>query len=347
MTIEMKTKELFEIDYLLLLSAMILTVLGILFIYSSGVNIEGELISREYQRQIIWAASGFVLVLVLAVLDYRQFYKLSAYLYAGILLLLIYTMFFGRSVQGARRYIGIGMFGFQPAEFAKLITILFLARFLDSTKRDFSNLVRFVLACLIVFVPMGMILLQPDLGTALVFIPILLTMVFVAGFPARYVLFLVFLIVSSALLTMFPYWEQYILRSQHPLLSLLYNFRFIGLCSLVLFVIIGIAFLGYRLYKKLYFYWICYFFLILIISLNVSFVAHRVLREYQIMRLIVFLDPSVDPRGAGWNIIQSMTAIGSGHLWGKGFLQGTHSNYRFLPEQSTDFIFSIYGEEFG
>ena len=92
---------------------------------------------------------------------------------------------------------------------------------------------------------------------------------------------------------------------------------------------------------------ICYFTIVLLCSLAASFAAHLILKEYQIMRLIIFLNPNVDPRGAGWNIIQSMTAIGSGHLWGRGFLQGTQSHYRFLPEQSTDFIFSIYGEEFG
>jgi rod shape determining protein RodA len=84
-----------------------------------------------------------------------------------------------------------------------------------------------------------------------------------------------------------------------------------------------------------------------IFSLPVSYAAHKVLKEYQLMRLIVFLDPNVDPRGAGWHIIQSMTAIGSGGLLGKGFLEGTQSHYRFLPTQSTDFIFSIFTEEWG
>jgi rod shape determining protein RodA len=146
---------------------------------------------------------------------------------------------------------------------------------------------------------------------------------------------------------MLPYCEQYIIKNPRPILSLLYSFRFVGLSSLVLFAVLFIAFLGYRLYKKQYFYWICYINLILLLALFISFTAHKMLKEYQVMRLIVFLNPNIDPRGAGWNIIQSMTAIGSGHLWGKGFLQGTHSHYRYLPEQSTDFIFSIFGEEFG
>ena len=343
----MKIREVLGADYFLLFAAILLTAMGILFIYSSGIDAEGDLVSREYIRQIIWAACGFALILILAVIDYRRFFDLSPYLYAGILLLLLYTCFFGRYVNGARRGIGVGIFSIQPAEFSKIITILFLARYLDSTKRARGDLLRFIVSCLIVFVPMGIILLQPDLGTALVFIPILLTMIFIAGLSLRYVLFLIFLVISIILLTMLPYWEQYILKNSRLIFSMFFSLRFIALCSLVLLVILIISFLGYRKFKKPYFYWISYIILILLLSLYASYIAHKVLKEYQIMRLIVFMDPSVDPRGAGWNIIQSMTAIGSGHLWGKGFLQGTHSHYRFLHEQSTDFIFSIFGEEFG
>ncbi|MDR0475892.1 MAG: rod shape-determining protein RodA [Treponema sp.] len=343
----MKPKELLRIDYSLLLAAMVLTTLGILLIYSSGINAEGELVSGEYIRQIVWASVGFVLIVFLAALDYWRLFGLSAYLYAGILLLLLYTAFFGRYVGGARRGIGVGIFSVQPAEFAKIITILFLARYLELTKRERNSLGPFILSCLIVLAPMGIILLQPDLGTALVFIPILLTMIFIAGFSTRYILFLVLLIAAAVLVTMLPYWEQYILKNPRPLLTLFFNSRFIGLCSLVLLGVFLIAFMGHRLYKKIYFYWICYVILILLLALDVSFAAHKILKEYQVMRLIIFLDPGIDSRGAGWNIIQSMTAIGSGDLLGKGYLQGTHSHYRFLPEQSTDFIFSIFGEEFG
>jgi len=343
----MKVKELLGIDFILLFPALLLTLMGILFIYSSGINAEGILVSREYLRQIIWAGGGFAVILVLTALNYRRFYDWSPYMYAGILIVLLYTAFFGRYINGARRGIGIGVFSMQPAEIAKIITILFLARYLDSTKRDRKSTLRFIFSCLIVFIPMGLILLQPDLGTALVFLPILLVMLFIGGFSARYVLFIIFFAGATIILTMLPYWEQYILKNPRIFFSILFNFRFVGLCSLVMLVILGIAVLGYRMYEKRYFYWISYVMLILLLSLYASYAAHKILKDYQIMRLIVFLDPGIDPRGAGWNIIQSMTAIGSGHLWGKGFLQGTHSHYRYLPEQSTDFIFSIYGEEFG
>jgi rod shape determining protein RodA len=121
----------------------------------------------------------------------------------------------------------------------------------------------------------------------------------------------------------------------------------VGIAILALCAIAGIALFGFIRYRKRYFYWIVYFTAIVILSLGASFAARKALKDYQIMRLIVFLDPDVDPRGSGWNIIQSITAIGSGGFTGKGYLQGTQSHYRFLPQQSTDFIFSIFSEEWG
>jgi rod shape determining protein RodA len=112
-------------------------------------------------------------------------------------------------------------------------------------------------------------------------------------------------------------------------------------------IIAALALFGFIRYRKRYFFWIVYGVAVIVISLGASFMSHKVLKDYQIMRLIVFIDPNVDPRGAGWNITQSITAIGSGGLSGKGFLQGTQSHYRFLPQQSTDFIFSIFSEESG
>ena len=108
-----------------------------------------------------------------------------------------------------------------------------------------------------------------------------------------------------------------------------------------------LAFIGYMLSKARYYFWIAYMTGIIAASLALSLAASQVLKDYQIMRLIVFLDPNVDPLGSGWNIIQSITAIGSGGPFGVGFLKGTQSHYRFLPQQSTDFIFSILSEEWG
>jgi rod shape determining protein RodA len=250
-------------------------------------------------------------------------------------------------VNGARAWIGIGGFGIQPSEFAKLATILLLARYLDSTRHEQNELKRFLFAIFLVFLPMGIILLQPDFGTSLVFIPILLSMTFIAGFSIRYVLFLSACIALSGTLMVLPLWQTHILRGTFPALMILANIRFIMTAFFFLILVFIIALYGFLRFKKKYFYWIMYAAGILAFSLGASFAANKVLKEYQIMRLIVFLDPNVDPRGSGWNIIQSITAIGSGGVLGKGYLQGTQSHYRFLPQQSTDFIFSIFSEEWG
>jgi rod shape determining protein RodA len=342
-----KLRNFLEIDFPLIISALILSVFGILFIYSSGVTSTGVLVSSEYLRQIIWSAAGLVIALVLAMIDYRRLYDLSLYLYFGALLLLIYTCFFGRLVNGARAWIGVGAFGIQPSEFAKITTILFLARFLDGTKRSSNNFFRFSVSCVIVFAPMALILLQPDFGTSLVFIPILLVMTFIAGIALRYVFFLGACIAFASIFIALPLWQSYILRQAIPSLSILSTIEFMGVIILALCGIAAIALFGYIRYRKRYFYWILYSAAIVILSLGASFAARKALKDYQIMRLIVFLDPNVDPRGSGWNIIQSITAIGSGGFSGKGYLQGTQSHYRFLPQQSTDFIFSIFSEEWG
>ncbi|MDR2135253.1 MAG: rod shape-determining protein RodA [Treponema sp.] len=343
----MRLRDLLEIDYVLLLAAVVLAVFGVLFIYSSGVTSTGVLVSEEYIRQIIWDIAGLVIVLVLAMVDYRRIRGLAFYLYLGTLALLVYAYLFGKEVNGARAWLGIGSFGIQPSEFAKITTILFLARYLDDTRRSPKSFSRFIVSCLIVFVPMGIILIQPDFGTSLVFIPILVIMAFVAGVSMQYIVFLGACISTTAVLTVLPLWQRDIMRNAMPSLEILANPRFIQSAMVALGFIAAIALAGFLLYKKRYFFWILYGSMIVILSLGLSYVARRVLKDYQIKRLIVFLDPDVDPQGAGWHIIQSITAIGSGGLAGKGYLRGTQSHYRFLPQQSTDFIFSIFTEEWG
>ena len=338
----MKPRDILEIDYFILLPVIVLVAIGIVFIYSSGVSSDND----QYIKQTIWASAGLATALVLAMVNYRKLYNFSPYIYLLVLLPLIYTIIFGRVIRGTR-WLKIGIIGIQVSEFAKIATIIFLARYLTDTRKNVSAFVRFLVSCLIVFVPMVIVLIQPDLGTSLVFIPILLAMTFVAGLSTRYLIFLVSCILLTSFLTVLPLWQTYILRRSVPALVLLTNPRLIIIVALALSLILVIALFGYFRYRKRYFFWIVYAFAIIVFSLGASYAAGKVLKNYQIMRLIVFLDPNVDPRGAGWNIIQSITAIGSGGFAGKGFLQGTQGQYRFLPEQSTDFIFSIFSEEAG
>jgi rod shape determining protein RodA len=343
----MKVRDIFSMDFLLLLAVGALTVTGIFFIYSSGISSTGEQTSDEYIKQIVWGSAGFVFIVILALIDYKRLYNICLYLYIAILLALLYTFLFGKLVNGARAWLGVGSFGVQPSEFAKIITIVLLARYLDASKRKSSSFRRFFVSCVIVFIPMGLILIQPDFGTSLVFIPILLVMTFIAGVRIRYVIFLAVWIGLTGILMALPLWQTHIMKTSFSPIMLLLDVRFIALVCAALAVIGIVALIGYLLYRKSYFFWIVYIITMLILSFGASFAVHKVLKDYQIMRLIVFLDPQIDPQGAGWNIIQSMTAIGSGGFMGRGFLQGTQSHYRFLPQQSTDFIFSIFSEESG
>ena len=343
----MNVRNILGIDYLLLLPVLIIIVLGILFIYSSGVNSEGVLVSSEYIRQIIWASTGLVIAIALSFINYRRFYNFSIHIYLLSFIPLLYTLLSGYVVATASRWIRFGSIGFQMSEFAKISVVIMLARYLADTDRNRDSFSRFVVSCVIAFIPMLVVLLQPDLGTALVYIAILIAMIFMAGVRLRYVAFLVSSISLTAVFLVLPLWQTHIFQRSMPVLAVLTDTRIVAMTIMFFLLIAAIALFGYLKFKKPYFFWVIYSSAIVIFSLGVSFAARRILKSYQLMRLIVFLDPNVDPRGAGWNIIQSITAIGAGGITGRGFLQGTQSHYRFLPEQSTDFIFSIFSEEAG
>ena len=342
----MKIKILDMFDWVLFFSVIMLTGLGIAFIYSSGINSNGVLVSNEFIKQIVWAVIGLAVMTVMAVFDYRKSQKYTFYLFIGIIILLIYTRLFGRYVKGARSWIGIGDLGIQPSEISKIVFILFLANYLQKSKNE-NPRIRFFKALGIMIVPMGLILIQPDLGTASVYIPIFLCMCLLAGIQLHYLIFILAFGFLSIIFTVLPIWETEIAHTSIPVLNILKNnkLRFLMISVSGIITILGL--IGRIVFKNKPFYWIAYVFGIIALSFLASYAFSKVLKPYQISRLIVFLDPSSDPRGAGWNIIQSKIAIGSGNLAGRGFLRGTQSHYRFLPEQSTDFIFSILAEETG
>jgi rod shape determining protein RodA len=343
----MRSKSVFGFDLLLFISTIALVSIGIAFIFSSGVTSTGIIYSNEYIKQTIWAISGIGLLILFVSLDYVFIRRLSLRVYLGLIALLVCTLVIGRVVNGSKSWLGIWEFGIQPSEFCKIALILFLAHILDKKNAQIQDVRFFVLYFCIILFPMGLVLLQPDLGTASVFLPIGLAMFFIAGARTRHILFIVctgFLLVCFTIL---PACEVYLAKRSIPALNLLTNTHLAAYLISGAGGVCALALTGYFLTKKSYFYWIAYFSVILIFALCGSFVLRKLLKEYQIMRLIVFLDPNVDARGAGWNIIQSVTAVGSGGLWGKGFLKGTQSHYRYIPQQSTDFIFSIVSEEWG
>lgn len=343
----MKTKIYLAFDYFLIFCVLVLVSMGIMFIYSSGVNSEGINVSNEFIKQIIWAGIGIVIMLFITLTDYRRLDRYVGYLYIFLAIILIYTKLFGRYVNGARSWIGIGGFGIQPSEFCKIIYILFLAWYLDRSKTE-NPKKRFLLSLAIFLFPTGLILLQPDLGTAMVYIPIFLMMCFVAGIPLRYILLIFFGGMLTVIFAVLPIYQSEIAHISYNAINILINSKLrllviVASASVCLIGVVGKIFFP----ENKYFYWIAYFFGIICAALILSKLSEGVLKDYQIKRLIVFIDPDSDPRGAGWNIIQSKIAIGSGNVFGQGFLRGTQSHYRFLPEESTDFIFSILAEEFG
>lgn len=345
----MKNKFFAMFDYLLLLAIFILIGMGVMFIYSSSINSEGISVTNEYIKQIIWAVAGLIILIITTLYDYRRFEKVALYFYGIFILVLLIVLIphVGRKVNGARSWLGIGDFGIQPSEFGKIFYILFLAKFFDETE-TMKPMKRYILAGVILMIPFGLIMLQPDMGTASVYFPIFITMCFIAGIPLSYIMYLLLFAFSTIIFTILPVWNSEISKVPVKAISILTTMKLRMLLIIAVGVIAAIGIIVRRYFHgPKYFKWIAYFASILTLGLIFSIAAGKVLKPYQIMRLIIFIDPSIDPRGAGWNIIQSKVAIGAGGMFGQSFLHGTQSHYRFLPQQSTDFIFSILSEEFG
>ncbi|MEA1996112.1 MAG: FtsW/RodA/SpoVE family cell cycle protein, partial [Gemmatimonadota bacterium] len=213
----------------------------------------------------------------------------------------------------------------QPAELAKITTILALAVYLSNRKKRLDTLKDIILPVLIVMVPAALILLQPDLGTSLVFFFILFGMLFWAGLPLIYLFLLLSPLISFilALVTLLG-----------EMLLPLWGLFFIFLCALII-------------YNRIYLMDALFFTLVNLLTGILTSPLWNSLKPYQQNRILVFFQPERDPQGSGWQIIQSKVAIGSGGILGKGFLQGTQKKLAFLPAQHTDFIFPLVGEEFG
>lgn len=348
MKFKLNARPILEIDYAMLGATLTLVAIGILFVYSAGVSADAVVPSSEYVKQIVWALTGLVLLFLVAIADYSRTRDLAPYIYFGMLALLVVTRLFGKYVHGARAWLGLfGDFGIQPSEFMKVATILMLARYFDMTKHSQNPISRFAVSFLIFLAPVTLILIQPDMGTALVYFPIFIAMAYIAGIERRYVLFVTVTGFLTILLIILPQMEKYIFRAQIPVMRLFTELPYAAFLAGFLGAVLAAAYFGWKRFRKKYYYWILFVCAILLISVVLGIVAGKVLQDYQVKRLIVFLDPSIDAQGSGWNIRQSVYAIGSGGFAGKGFLSGTQSRYNYLPEKGTDFIFSVLSEEWG
>lgn len=336
-----------RLDIVLILCVLGLMSLGIAFIYSSGVTSDGVQVSEEWIKQIIWSASGLALLLVFSLIDYRRWKQWAVPAYFAALLLLILVLLVGNYVKGARAWIGFGGIGVQPSEFGKLFTILMLSWWFDERSRGQDELRVWVGAIVLTLIPVLLILAQPDLGTAMVYLPIMLAIAVSAGVRWTLLLFPVVVAILSGIGILGYAWSEFISNTPAGFFRLFVESRLIVITLPSILGLTILIFLGWLFFKRRLYLNLLYIFGILTTSYIAIVGASKVLKAYQMMRLVVFIDPQIDPRGAGWHIIQSVTAIGSGGAMGKGFLQGTQSHYRYLPEQSTDFIFSIIAEETG
>lgn len=307
-----------EFDLTLLIAALLLSAIGILLIYSAKLHSENAAEGVIYVKQMVWVLLGLS-ACILTFLVPLRFYEIFSYLiWVFSILTLILILMIGSSKMGAARWISIGGFNIQPSEFAKIAAIFPLARYLAYSKRSVYSFRWLVTVIGIALLPALLILRQPDLGTSLVFFAILISMLFWSGVP----LFYLFLIVSPFIsLICASHWVPWALFF-FILVMLLYYVRPSVVFS-VGFLLLNLTF-----------------------GMVTPLVWNR-LHDYQKQRIIVFLDPGRDPHGAGYQIIQSKVAIGSGGLAGKGYLQGSQTKLAFLPHQHTDFVYSVLGEEFG
>jgi rod shape determining protein RodA len=306
-----------QFDLAVFIPVLLLIGLGLLAIYSSTLNLPSA--RGDFYKQLIFVVISFALFLVAYSLPHQTIRMTVIPFYGISLFFLIAVLAFGKTVYGARSWFGIGGFGFQPSELAKAGTILMLAYWLTYKNRDINNLKDLTIALGIGFVPIALIMLEPDMGTAIVFGLITLVMVFWSGIS----LFGIFVVLSPGFI---------IFASLFGTVTLI--------CALLL-VVAALFFFKRDLFNSI---------TVFVINLASGFFfdyVFRILKPHQQKRIESFLDPMADPLGSGYNALQAKVAIGSGGLYGKGFLNGNQTQLRFIPKQWTDFIYSVIGEEFG
>lgn len=307
-----------DLDWQLIGAALMLSIIGIILIMSAQYYADSEYVQHYYLRQAMWLGVALV-VFALVIHIPLRFFDLTAYLIYGIAVtLLVLVLIVGSTRMGANRWFAFGPVSLAPSDIAKLALVFALARFFAYTKWPPTSKRRLATSALMMFIPVMLILKQPDLGTSLVFFVVLFILWFWSGLSVWYLLLILSPLASLVTASHWLAWALYFV----VLLTFLGIIR-PGLLFSIVVVVANLAF-----------------------GIVTPIIWDR-LAEYQRLRLLTFLNPELDPRGAGYQIIQSKIAIGSGGIWGKGFLSGSQSRLEFLPERHTDFIFSVLGEEFG
>jgi rod shape determining protein RodA len=320
-------RPFFSVDWTMIAIFIALCLFGWLNIHASVYNPEKPGIfnlSTHYGKQFFFIITAFILGIAILLLDGQFLNAISPIVYGMTMFLLVLVPFIGKSVAGNQAWIAIGPFTLQPSEFAKFPTCLLLAQYLSMDQVKIQDLKTKVIAGIIIFIPIVLVMLQPDTGSALTFTSLIIVL-FREGLSG-YFLFLEGLLIVLFILTLL--YGKLILTVILALLSALLayvnrkNKKFAATLVVTSLISIGFVF-------------------------SVDFAYNNILKAHQRDRINVILGKVNDPRGEEYNLNQSKIAIGSGGMWGKGYLQGTQTKYDFVPEQSTDFIFCTVGEEWG
>ncbi|MCR5453566.1 MAG: rod shape-determining protein RodA [Bacteroidales bacterium] len=335
--------------------------------------------SMRYGKQLIWIGVSYVIAMLILASNFRLYSVLSYFIYGLMILLLVAVLVVGTKTNGARSWFEIGPIKIQPAEFAKFATALALSKLMSAFNFDIRKFHDFMLAVGIIVLPAILILLQPDMGSVLVYF----SMIFVFYREGLSGIFLWLVVMGVAIFVstlQYPLLAVIIglvlvagiwfLAFGHTLLEVLIGWGGIAIMSAIFWVInyyaldgrfelhklivgaCGLLFPGIVVYSYLKRSWNTTFIwagmlVMFAVVFSVDFVFNNIMTDHQQTLIRVFLGLEVDPRGTGYNVEQSKIAIGSGGLYGKGYLQGTQTKFNFVPEQATDFIFCTVGEEWG
>jgi len=305
-----------NIDGTTLTTTLLLCLVGAVSIYSATYDAGA---SAFFSRQLLWIAIGFLLMSSIAVLPFRTVQLFSYMAYGLSVLVLAGVLLLGKTVAGSTSWFGFGGLGLQPSEFVKVTTILALASYLSNRHVDLHRMKSILRASAFVLLPVVLILLQPDTGTSLIYVGMLLLVLYWSGASN----FLMLAIIAPGVAAVS---------------SLIGNTAF--------FIVIVLTLALLFLLRENRFYSAVVFSITALVGVSVQFIFGK-LAPYQQKRILTFLNPEADPLGAGYNALQSKIAIGSGGMFGKGFLQGTQTQLNFIPAQWTDFIFCVPSEEFG
>lgn len=317
-----------RVDWLVVAIYFALVIFGWFNIYAAVYDSQAPQsmfdMSINSGQQLVRIGISVVLIVLIMVADYRFFENLSLFIYIFFIALLVVTPFIGKEVNGQVLTVGVGSFRIQPGEFAKLATALALAKVMERPTFDLSKTKNQLIAFGVLLLPVALILLQPDTGTAMVYFS-LLVMFYREGLPQRYYI-LGFGFIALTLLALGIENNLYLVAGIALIILVLILMGKKTWQRIVVFSLIGLGMIAY--------------------SYSIDFVVSK-LPEHQQNRIMVLFNPNLDPLGVGWNVTQSKIAIGSGGLLGKGYLEGTQTKFDFVPEQHTDFIFCTLGEEFG